>query len=76
VDDHPLTGQIGMVTVSIPARGPGEVMLHVRGGIEAFAAWSDQVIPIHTQVLVIEQLSGRSVLVTPFSNNPPGPKEA
>ncbi len=76
MDDRSVIGEIGKVSVSIPAGGPGEVMLRVRGGMEAFAAWADQVVPRHTQVLVIDQLSGRSVLVTPFSSNAPGPKEA
>ncbi len=34
-----LIGTIGRVTVSIPAHGPGEVLLPVRGGSEAFAAF-------------------------------------
>jgi hypothetical protein len=32
-----LIGIVGRVTVSIPARGPDEVLLPVRGGSEAFA---------------------------------------
>lgn len=76
MDHESLVGEIGMLTVSIPENGPGEVLLHVRGGTEAFAAWADQAIRRHTQVLVVEQLSGRSVLVTPFSSHSPGPQEA
>ena len=64
-DGAPLMGQIGYVTVPIPADGPGEVMLPVRGGTEAFAAWSDEPIAKHVRVVVIEQRSGRSVSVTP-----------
>lgn len=62
-----LLGKIGRVTVSIPAGGPGEVLLPVRGGAEAFAAWSDEPIPRHRRVVVVECISARSVLVTPFS---------
>lgn len=40
-------------------------MLQVRGGTEAFAAWSDEPIPKHTRVVVIEDRSGRSVTVAP-----------
>ena len=58
-------GAIGRVTVSIPASGPGEVLLPVRGGSEAFAAWCDEPVPRHSRVLVIDVLSARSVLVTP-----------
>jgi hypothetical protein len=60
-----LIGTIGRVTVSIPVNGPGEVLLAVRGGSEAFAAWSDEPIPRHSRVVVIDALSARSVLVTP-----------
>jgi hypothetical protein len=60
-----LLGKVGRVTVSIPQNGPGEVLLAVRGGSEAFAAWSDEPIPRHSRVVVVETLSARSVLVTP-----------
>jgi len=60
-----LLGKLGRVTVSIPSSGPGEVLLTVRGGSEAFAAWSDESIPRHSRVVVVETLSARSVLVTP-----------
>jgi len=63
---HRLIGTIGRVTVSIPADGPGEVLLPVRGGTEAFAAWSDEPIPRHRRVVVVDCLSARSVIVTPF----------
>jgi hypothetical protein len=60
-----LLGKVGRVTVSIPSNGPGEVLLTVRGGSEAFAAWSDEPISRHSRVMVVEALSARSVLVTP-----------
>ena len=59
-----LLGKVGRVTVSIPLKGPGEVLLPVRGGSEAFAAWSDEPIARHTRVIVVESLSARSVFVT------------
>jgi hypothetical protein len=61
-----VVGVVGRVTVPIPAKGPGEVMLAVRGGTEAYAAWSDQPVAKHTQVLVVDCPSARSVIVTPF----------
>jgi hypothetical protein len=64
--EQDLVGTIGRVTVPIPADGPGEVLLPVRGGTEAFAAWADQPIEKHARVLVIEAPSARSVVVTPF----------
>jgi hypothetical protein len=62
-----LVGTIGRVTVSIPAHGPGEVLLPVRGGTEAFAAWSDEPVPRHSRVAVVECTSARSVFVTLLS---------
>jgi hypothetical protein len=59
-----LLGKIGRVTVSIPLKGPGEVLLPIRGGSEAFAAWSDEPIARHSRVIVVESLSARSVFVT------------
>jgi membrane protein implicated in regulation of membrane protease activity len=64
--DDSLVGKTGRVTVSIPRNGPGEVLLPVRGGSEAFAALSDEPIPRHSRVVVVEVLSARSVLVTPL----------
>jgi hypothetical protein len=65
-----LLGTVGRVTVSIPADGPGEVLLSVRGGTEAFAAWSDEPIPRHSRIVVIDCLSARSVFVTPLLGGP------
>ena len=60
-----LIGTIGMVTVPIDPGRSGEVMLPVRGGTEAFAAYSDESISKNSRVVVVECLSGRSVMVTP-----------
>jgi hypothetical protein len=61
-----LIGEVGYVTVPIPPGKPGEVMLGVRGGTEAFAAWCDEPIAKHTRVVVVEDRSARSVTVTPL----------
>lgn len=61
-----LIGKIGRVTVSIPPDGPGEVLLPVRGGSEAFAALSDEPIARHRRVVVVDAISARSVFVTPI----------
>jgi membrane protein implicated in regulation of membrane protease activity len=61
-----LVGTIGRVTVAIPEGHPGEVLVPVRGGTEAFAAWSDEPIPKGVHVVVVECRSPRSVFVTPF----------
>jgi hypothetical protein len=63
--DH-LIGLVGQLTVSIPADGPGEVVLPIRGGSEAFAAWADEPIPKYTVVVVVDERSARSVTVTPM----------
>lgn len=65
-----LLGVIGRVTVSIPEHGPGEVLLPVRGGTEAFAAWSDEPVARHSRVVVVECLSARSVFVSMLSTRP------
>jgi hypothetical protein len=63
--EESILGKVGQVTVSIPADGPGEVLLPVRGGSEAFAAWSDEPIRRHSRIVVVECISARSVFVTP-----------
>ena len=54
------------MTVPIPTGAPGEVLIPIRGGSESFAAWADEPVAKHQQVLVTDVLSGRSVVVTPF----------
>ena len=64
--EESLLGKVGRVTVSIPVDGPGEVLLSVRGGTEAFAAWSDEPIARHSRIVVVDTMSARSVFVTPL----------
>jgi membrane protein implicated in regulation of membrane protease activity len=59
-------GAIGVVTVPIGDGRPGEVVLKVRGGTEAFAAWADEPIGKHTRVVVVDCPTHRSVHVTPM----------
>lgn len=63
--DQELVGTIGLVTLSIPSDRPGEVVLPVRGGSEAFSALCDEPVAKNSRVVVVECLSGRTVLVTP-----------
>jgi hypothetical protein len=65
-DTSGLVGRVGHVTVSVPVDGPGEVVIAIRGGTEAFAAFADEPIPKHSQVVVVEERSARSVTVTPL----------
>ncbi|MDA8400377.1 MAG: hypothetical protein M0008_10110 [Actinomycetota bacterium] len=63
--DQSLIGAIGTVTVPISSTRSGEVVIAVRGGTEAFAAWADEPIAKHTRVVVIECTTSRSLTVTP-----------
>ena len=63
VPDQSPVGKIGRVIVPIPAGGMGEILVSVRGGSEAFAAFADRPIGKNTQVLVVDMASARSVIV-------------
>jgi hypothetical protein len=63
--DQDLVGTIGHVTLPITVDGPGEVVLPVRGGTEAYAAFADEPIAKYARVVVVECRSARSVTVTP-----------
>jgi hypothetical protein len=52
------------------AAGPGEVLVRVRGGREAYIAWSDQPIPKDATVLIIESRGARAVDVIEWSGSP------
>jgi membrane protein implicated in regulation of membrane protease activity len=61
-----LVGKVGKVTVPIDPAHPGEVMLPVRGGTEAFTACSDVPVAKHASVVVVDWFGGRTVTVAPF----------
>ncbi len=63
--DQSLIGAISTVMVPISADRPGEVVLAVRGGTEAFATWADEPIARHTRVVIVECTTNRSLTVTP-----------
>jgi hypothetical protein len=57
------------------AAGPGEVLVQVRGGTEAYIAWSEQPLARGTEVLVFNARGERTVDVMEFgdvSDNPGG----
>ena len=62
-----MEGKTGRVTGKVGPGLVGEVMLPVRGGSEAFNAYSytDEVIPLGTLVVVMEYHPPRSVYVAP-----------
>ncbi len=76
--DQFLIGSIGVLLVATRGKaGPGEVLLKIRGGTEAYLAWSTNPIPKGATVLVIETRGARTVDVSewadplePFSDSP------
>jgi hypothetical protein len=76
--DQSLIGSIGVVIVATRGEaGPGEVLLKIRGGTEAYLAWSINPIPKGATVLVVESRGARTVDVSEwadpldiFSDNP------
>ena len=49
-------GCIGVIIVATRGEaGPGEVLVKIRGGSEAFIAWSPEPLPKGTTVLVIDE---------------------
>jgi hypothetical protein len=63
--DQDLVGTVGQVTVPITPARPGEVVLPVRGGTEAFTACADEPIAKYARVVVVDCLSGRTVMIVP-----------
>src|SRR5580698_7448982 len=60
--DESSIGRVGVLSVATRgADGPGEVLVKIRGGSEAFLAWSDKPLPRGATVLVIESRGERAV---------------
>jgi hypothetical protein len=59
-------GKMGRVSVPISAGVPGEVIIQIRGGSEAYTAYTDgdEPLAVNSRVVVVEQLSSRTLLVT------------
>jgi len=67
VADHQMIGKMGRVTGTIAPGRLGEVMVQVRGGSEAFHAYSaddDETIPTGSRIVVVEYFPPRTVVVT------------
>ncbi len=64
-----LIGSIGVLCVATrgPA-GPGEVLLSIRGGTEAYIAWSAEPIAKGKTVLVLESRGTRTVDVSEWTD--------
>jgi hypothetical protein len=60
--DESSVGCVGVLTVGTRGGdGPGEVLIKIRGGSEAFLAWSERPLPKGATVLVIESRGARAV---------------
>ncbi len=60
--DESSIGRVGVLTVGTRGNdGPGEVFIKIRGGSEAFLAWSEKPLPKGATVLVIESRGERAV---------------
>jgi predicted nucleotidyltransferase len=67
--DESLIGSIGVIIIATRgAHGPGEVLLKIRGGTEAYLAWSPEPIPRGATVLVINNRGLRSVDVSAWTD--------
>jgi hypothetical protein len=65
--DESLIGSIGVLIIATRgAVGPGEVLVKIRGGSEAFIAWSAEPLPRGSTVLVINNRGTRTVDVSPW----------
>jgi membrane protein implicated in regulation of membrane protease activity len=75
--DESLIGSIGVLIIATRgAKGPGEVLIKIRGGSEAYIAYSAEPIPRGSTVLVINSRGTRTVDVSawidplnPFPDN-------
>ena len=64
--DENLAGMTGRISVPVPVDGPGEIILRVRGGSEAFTAYTlgGEALAKNARAAVVEQTGARTVLVT------------
>ncbi len=69
-------GCIGVITVATRGQaGPGEVLVKIRGGSEAFLAWSPEPLAKGTSVLVINERGSRAVDVSAWTDPLQSPAE-
>jgi len=67
VPDDAVIGCVGVLHIGTRGqRGPGEVVVQVRGGSEAFMAWSEEPLAKGTRVLVVDAREHRAVDVVEF----------
>jgi hypothetical protein len=66
--DSPVGRSGKLIVATRGGEGPGEVLVQMRGGTEAFMCWSEQPLAKGTEVLVYETRSGRVVDVMEWSD--------
>ena len=68
--DEACIGTVGVLTVATRGdAGPGEVLIKIRGGSEAFLAWSEKPLPRGATVLVIDSRGARTVDVIEWEDS-------
>ena len=68
--DEACIGTVGVLTVATRGEaGPGEVLIKIRGGSEAFLAWSEKPLPRGATVLVIDSRGARTVDVIEWEDS-------
>ena len=61
-----LIGMTGRISVPVPVGGVGEIIISVRGGSQAFTAYTagGEALPKNARAAVVEKMGARTVLVT------------
>lgn len=71
VRDEDAIGCVGVLLLSTRgSEGPGEVLIKIRGGTEAYIAWSDKPLAKGATVLVIDFRGARTVDVMEWAGAP------
>lgn len=67
--DDAVIGRTGELLIGTRGSvGPGEVLVRIRGGTEAFLAWSEEPLPKGATVLVVESRGTRQVDVIEWAD--------
>jgi hypothetical protein len=66
--DSPVGRSGKLIVATRGGHGPGEVLVKMRGGTEAFICWSEAPLPKGTEVLVYDSRGERHVDVMEWSN--------
>jgi hypothetical protein len=69
--DESVVGCVGRVIVATRGvDGPGEALIKIRGGTEAYLAWSEQPLARDTPVIVFNSRGDRTIDVMQFDQDP------